>query len=698
MKWSGFLLWLALWLPVSGAAAPQTEAHIARVIAALLERSHFSAPGREAEISGPFLDRYLEMLDGARLHFTEEDLREFEPYRTKLAGLTLEAGDVEPAHRMYARYLERLAQRVEYAKATLTNEVFDFTGTDAYRLDRRREPRPADLAAARQLWRQQLRYEYLEEKLADKSDAEIVGVLSRRYARQLRTMQQLKPDQVVEMYLAALAHVYDPHSDYLGPRQLEEFAIGMRNSLFGIGAVLQYDDGYCKIRELVAGGPAATSHQLKPGDRIVAVAQGDEEWVDIVEMPLADAVRLIRGPQGTTVRLTIVPADAELSARRVVSLVRDEIKIESQQAKAWIVDRPGEPRVGIIQLPSFYQSEGVSATADVAALLGKLVEAGVAGLILDLRLNGGGSLEEAIKLTGLFFDYGPVVQTKDAEGRVQVSRDPDPLTRYDGPLVVLTSRLSASASEILAGAIQDYGRGVVVGDPATFGKGTVQSMIQLGSLMPPDAAEQVANPGALKLTIRKFYRPSGSSTQLKGVEPDIVLPTPTGVMKVGESEMPAALPWDEVPVTRYRRLDRVTPHLAVLREKSAARVASDEEFVWLREDMQRLESQRDNPVVSLNEAERRREKADREARRQARQSARAKRAGSAETKYEITLKNLATPGLPEPLTAALTNATVAAVVGKDVLAGEDKSADVDVTLEEARRILSDYIAALAAAP
>jgi carboxyl-terminal processing protease len=694
MRWFRLVwFWTVAWLPIGALAAADAEGNIARVIAALLERSHFAAHDRESDISGKFLDRYLDALDGAKLHFTAGDLEEFAPYRENLAELTLQAGDVAPAHRIYARFLERLEQRVAFVKAALSNEVFTFTGHDTYRLDRRSEPRPTDRAAAEQLWRQQLRYEYLQEKLADKPEAEIVGLLARRYARQLRAMQQLKPDQVVELYLAALAHVYDPHSDYLGPRQLEEFAIGMRNSLFGIGAILQYDDGYCKIRELVPGGPAATSQLLKPGDRIVAVAQGDEEWVDIVEMPLAEAVRLIRGPKGTTVRLTILPAEGEGSTRKVVALVRDEIKIESQQAKAWIVDDAGAPRLGIIQLPSFYQSDGVSATADVAALIAKLQQANVAGLILDLRLNGGGSLEEAIKLTGLFFDYGPVVQTKDAEGRIQVSRDPDPLTRYDGPLVVLTSRLSASASEILAAAIQDYGRGIVVGDPATFGKGTVQSMIQLATLMPPGTAD---NPGALKLTIRKFYRPSGASTQLKGVTPDIVLPTPTGVMKVGEAEMAAALPWDEVPVVRYRRLERVAPHLETLRAKSAARIAADPEFAWLREDLERFQQRRDQPVVSLNEAERRREKAEREARRLERQRLRAARSGPVGTRYEITLKDLHSPGLPEPVSAALTNATLAAVGGDDGVGDEDKLGDTDVVLEETKRILVDYIAALGA--
>src|SRR5258706_10413202 len=350
-------------------------------------------------------------------------------------------------------------------------------------------------------------------------------------------MTKLSADQVYEVYLTALAHVYDRHSDYMGRRQLEEFNISMSLSLFGIGAQLQSEEGYCKIRALLPGGPAMASKQIKPGDRIVAVAQDGKEPVDIIEMPLIEVVQLIRGPKGTKVTLTLIPGDAvDSSMRKTLTLVRDEIKLENQEAKARIVDLPiadgKTQRIGVIDLPSFYSGDesrnghGHSgATADVAKLIEKLKQENVKGIILDLRRNGGGSLEEAINLTGLFFEFGPVVQTKDGEGHVSVERDRDPTVLYEGPLVVLTSKLSASASEILAGALQDYERAILVGDPSTFGKGTVQSMIQLAPLMHRLKQEPTENPGALKLTIRKFYRPDGSSTQLKGVVPDIILPS-----------------------------------------------------------------------------------------------------------------------------------------------------------------------------
>jgi carboxyl-terminal processing protease len=682
------------------------EAAITEVTARLLENSAYSSSRNPEQVSARFLDRYLDMLDANRIYFLQSDIKGFAPYRTKLETLAVQKGDTSAAHQIFNRFLERLQQRVAFSKELLETETFDFTGNDSYRWDRHDAPRPRDLSEAKELWRQNVRYDYLQEKLNNRQPEDIVKTLSRRYERILHGTQQWKDDQVLEVYLTALAHAYDPHSDYMGRRQSEDFSIAMNLSLVGIGASLQADDGYCKIRELVPGGPAARSKLLKVGDRIVAVAQDAKEQVDIVDIPLQEAVGLIRGAKGTVVRLTIIPASsADSSAHKTISLVRDQIHLEDQEAKARLVEMPGQggqvSRLGIVDLPSFYSGTGgdkesphKSATVDVAKLLAKLKQEEVQGIVLDLRRNGGGSLEEAIALTGLFIKRGPVVQTKDADGNVQVESDPNPSVSYDGPLVVLTSRLSASASEILAGALQDYGRALVVGDSSTFGKGTVQSMLPLANVMRRAGLPVHGDPGALKLTIRKFYRPDGASTQLKGVASNIVLPSPTELLKVSEAEMPDPLAWDSVPPAHHAELDRVAPWVSALRDASARRTAAGQDFVWLREDNDRIKAQLANPVVSLNEKQRRQEKAENEARAEARRTERAARPIAQETRYEITLRNAEQPGLPEPLSAAAVSPTGDGSDGETGLpdhpaTGKDLSADS--ILEETQHILLDYI-------
>jgi carboxyl-terminal processing protease len=671
MKLKSFLGGLGLALALCSAAlttrlhessAPATEeAGIAETTARLLQNSAYASQHDTQQVSGKFLDHYLDMLDGNRLYFLQSDIEEFAPYRTNLEAMAVKNGDTRPAHQIFNRFLQRLERRVAYNKELLASETFDFTGKDSYQWDRHTLPRPRDLDEARQLWRQNLRYDYLQEKLSNRKREEIVKTLTHRYERILQATQQWKDDQVLEIYLTALTHAYDPHSDYMGRQQSEDFSIAMNLSLVGIGASLQADDGYCKIRELVPGGPAARSKLLKVGDRIVAVAEDGKAPVDLVDMPLPEAVSLIRGAKGTVVHLTVIPADsADSSARNTISLVRHQIHLEDQEAKARLVEVSSETghvsRIGIIDLPSFYSGFGGekesaqrSATADVAKLIEKLKQEKVQGIILDIRRNGGGSLEEAITLTGLFIKRGPVVQTKDAGGDIHVEFDPNPSVLYDGPLVVLTSRLSASASEILAGALQDYGRALVVGDESTFGKGTVQSMLPLAKVMRRAGLPFQADPGELKLTIRKFYRPDGASTQLKGVVSDIVLPSPTEALKVSEAEMSDPLPWDSVPSVRHDEWDRVTPHVTALREASARRTSTDQDFTWLREDNDRLKTQLANPVVSLNEQQRRVEKAHDDTRAEARKKDRAGRQAPHETQYQITLKNADLRGLPKPL-------------------------------------------------
>src|SRR2546423_1386389 len=387
----------------------------------------------------------------------------------------------------------------------------------------------------------------------------------------------------------------------MGKAELENFSITMKLSLFGIGALLRSEDGYCKIQELKPG-PAMASKKLKPNDRIIAVAQGEGEPVEVVDMKLSKVVELIRGPKDTEVRLTVVPADApDPSVRKVVSLVRAEIKLEEGEAKAKIIEVPASEgkqlRLGIIDLPSFYSNfelEGrrptadpKSTTTDVAKLLRKLVQEHIDGIVLDLRRNGGGSLEEAINLTGLFIKEGPVVQIRDQRNQIMVDKDPDPTIAYDGPLIVLTSRFSASASEILAGALQDYGRALIVGDSSTHGKGTVQSLLQLAPIMRQRGMALTSNPGAIKITIRKFYRVTGSSTQLKGVTPDLVLPSVNNYGEVGEDPLKNRLDWDTIPSATYEKLNRVEPYLAELKRRFEARSGADPDWGYVRADIER---------------------------------------------------------------------------------------------------------------
>jgi carboxyl-terminal processing protease len=688
----------ALAKPAATVDTATTEANIARATTALLESSQLSHHPLDAQLASKLLDRYLDALDGAHALFFASDVDELAPTRATLAQATRSAGDTRPAHAIYARYLERLRQQVAYDAQLLRSPAsFDFTGHDRFQFDREKAARPRDAAAAHELWREALRAEYLEEKLGEHPPADIPAALVRRHEQQLKTMAELGPDEVLEIYLDALTHVYDPHSDYLGKESMESLSIAMNLSLFGIGATLTNEDGACTIRELVPGGPAALSGALGPGDRIVAVEQASGPAVDVSSMPLSRIVELIRGPKGSPVTLTVLPPTGKAGAARTVHLVRDEVKLEDQQAKARIVDLPaagGALRLGVVDLPSFYSGEGAKngATADVARLLRKLEGEHVRGLVLDLRRNGGGSLEEAINLTGLFIRRGPVVQTRDAGNSVEVGADRDPSVAYPGPLVVLTSRFSASASEILAGALQDYGRAVIVGDTTTFGKGTVQTILPLASIMDKMGMGHAFDPGAVKLTISKFYRPSGGSTELRGVASDILVPSPSEVAGIGESKLVDPLPWDTVPAAPFDKADEVAPYLARLRTGSTARLAADPGFVDIRREVTRLQARLAGGAVSLNEAERRRELAD-EKRLDDAIGAAAKHHAAEAKIYEITVKNAGRPGLPAPMTAESNVANRDRRQGADDLdrdSGERSPTDELIEVESLR-ILADYV-------
>jgi carboxyl-terminal processing protease len=680
-----------------------TEANITRITANLLGQSQLAHHPLDDELAARFLERYLDDLDGTRSLFLQSDVREFAAYRATLARNTLTLGDTHAAHAIFARYLQRLAQQVAYSTELLRTAKLDFTGHDVYSYDREHAERPSDLKAAQALWRQQLRAEYLQAKLSDKKPDDIVRTLTHRRSQQLATMKALDDSEVLEIYLNALAHVYDPHSDYLGHEALQSLNIAMKLSLFGIGASLGYEDGYCTIRELIPGGPAVLSGLLKPGDRILAVAQARGEPVDITDLPLTRAVELIRGAKGSTVRLTVLPAGApEGSPTKTVVLVRDKINLEDQRAKASIIDLPapagGALRVGVIVLPSFYTdlgggraSEERGATADVATLLGKLKAEHVRGIVLDLRGNGGGSLDEAVSMTGLFIRQGPVVQTRNLRGQIEISADRDPAVAYDGPLVVLTSRFSASASEILTGALKDYGRAVVVGDSATFGKGTVQSILPLATVMDASGDGHVYDPGALKVTLSKFYLPDGASTQLRGVASDIVLPSPSDLGLISESTLKNPLAWDAVAKATHERLNLVAPYLGELRERSAERVKSDPRLILLTSEMARLRKSSAEKSVSLNEAERRQELAREKAEEEQRKRAERLHPESRPTTYQITLSNVTLPGLPPPVVPRPDTAPQGSGRPSETATGRELAAGGDPILDEATRILADYI-------
>src|SRR6187399_1299345 len=538
-------------------APASTRETVAMSVGRLLEEGHYTRQKLNEEVSKKFLQTYLEMLDYSHLFFTQEDIDSItKKYASAMAGDVL-MGTLKPGYEIYALYTKRIDERVAKIKELLKQPI-DFKSNVTVELSRQKSPWPKNEAEADQLWRGRIANELLQEHLSEHPIEPAPQLVSRRYERLARNVHEQDKDEQMKLYLDALAQAYDPHSEYLSKADMKNFSINMGLSLVGIGAMLRSEDGYAKIESLVPGGPAQTDGRLKVGDRISAVAQGNASFNDVRDMRLDKVVEQIRGKKGTKVRLLIIPADApDPSKRKTIEIVRDEIKLKDQEARADIVIKKGangEPvKLGWITLPSFYadmERHQKSTTKDVLALLKRLKKENVGGIVVDLRRNGGGSLEEAIALTGLFLKSGPIVQTKGSNGNIVVSSDPDPNIQYGGPLVVLTSRQSASASEIFAAALQDYGRAVIVGDQNTFGKGTVQTILPIArfaSLLGSGSQED----GALKLTIQKFYRVAGGSTQLNGVASDITLPSLTDLPEFGEGSLKNCLTYDQVPKAKY---------------------------------------------------------------------------------------------------------------------------------------------------
>src|SRR6266478_3459578 len=633
----------------------------------LLEEGHYTQQKLNDELSRKFLHTYLELLDYSHLFFTQQDIDALNAKYSSSLDDDVLLGNLKPAYEIYDLYAKRVDERVAKVKELLKQPI-DFKTDATIELSRQKAPWPKDEAEADQLWRGRIANELLQEHLSEHPLEPGPQLVTRRYDRLARNVHEEDKDEQVKLFLDALAQTYDPHSEYLSKADMKNFSINMGLSLVGIGAMLRSEDGYAKIESLVPGGPAQVDGRLKVGDRISAVAQGPADYVDVREMRLDKVVEMIRGKKGTHVRLLVIPADAaDPSRRKNVELVRDEIKLKDQEARADIIirkDENGSPiKLGWLTLPSFYadmDKHQKSTTRDVQALLKRLKKENIAGLVIDLRRNGGGSLEEALSLTGLFLKSGPIVQTKDYNGSIRISSDPDPGIAYSGPLVVLTSRQSASASEIFAAALQDYGRAVIVGDKNTFGKGTVQTILEIGrftSLL----GSRSQDDGALKLTIQKFYRVAGGSTQLHGVASDIVLPSLSDLPELGEGALKNCLPYDEVAKAKYTKWsDTHSLFLDQLRRRSEERVKNDPEFHYVMEDMDRLRHKIDENRISLNEDVRKKELAEDKLRKETRSKERLARHEEEPRIYRLTLDTVDKPNLqlimfPGKLAAAKKN-------------------------------------------
>jgi len=639
---AGFIWWSAM--PAWAASKPMEPgaqaAEVAKSFEKVMPQLHLSHHPMDEGIATNAVALYITMLDYDRTFFMASDVSEFTREAAAQTG-RLHQGDVSLAFKIFERYKERVRNRVEYAD-TLIGKGFDCTTREAYTWKRKDAPWPADEAVWNELWRKKVKNEYVArlvaKELADSEKTNVVAnveagsvkhdaastngtVTSRasdadaqlspevffrkRYKQFLMVLEDSDAEFVLQRYFTAFAQAYDPHSEYMTPSSSDDFEIGMKLSLGGIGALLQSEDGAAKIEKIIPGGPAARDGRLKPGDKIIGVAQDKAEMVDILHWPLYKAVGIIRGKKGSKVTLTIIPASDITGARSTkITLVRDEVKLEDQEAKGEIVmvvgDNGSTNQVGIIRLPAFYadmknringNSVFKSSTRDVVRIITDMKTKAVDGIVLDLRNNGGGSLAEAVEMTGLFFASGPVVQVRESRG-VQVLQDPDPDVLYRGPLVVLVNRRSASASEILAAALQDYGRAVIVGDSKTHGKGTVQSWQPLD--------DHNAALGSIKVTTHSFYRVAGGSTQLKGVVPDIWIPSVLDVMEVGEEYLPYAIPWTVISMARYSPVTDLSSVIPKLKLASENRRAADPRFIAQLGVIARVKKHQSDTEISLN--------------------------------------------------------------------------------------------------
>ena len=648
--------------------AETNYSQVSMYVANMLQIHHYSRMEFDNEVSKKLLKTYLSFLDYNRLYFTQADIDDFEKrFATKLDEImVIEDEALDPAKYIYEVYEKRVAERIAKLKTIIDGGDFTFETDNTIKRRRKEAPWAKDSTDADRIWRNIVEGQMLEEELARRAKAErykdkgkevpeedktVKEIVFERYDRFAKSLESNSEEDICNFFLSALAQVYDPHSEYFSKSEVDNFQNSMRNFLYGIGALLRMDDGAAMIEGIVVGGPAAKQGELQLGDRIVGVAQGESEMVDILYMKLQKIVDLIRGPEGSTVRLKVIPADGGAGDTKEIVIVRQKVDLKEKLANAQLVEMKDEngkvKRVGWINLYSFYADMTggpTSTTTDVRLLLDRLMDEGMQGLVLDLRGNGGGSLEEAINLTGLFIKRGPVVQAKDWHGKTTYRKSDNRFAVYKGPMVVLTDRASASASEILAAALQDYNRAVVVGDKSSFGKGTVQTIMPVSRYMPLFADTERA--GALKVTIQKFYRIAGGSTQLRGVIPDIVLPSYNDAIDTGEESLDYALPYDEIDPRKYDLVNESLPVKKLL-ALSQRRIEASKEYSYMKEDIERMEKQDEKNEISLNLATRQAETAEFKQRRKTRNAERRTRFASLEERekerfkvYRLTLDNV----------------------------------------------------------
>jgi carboxyl-terminal processing protease len=589
----------------------------AKVMTDILSMYHYRKLVLNDSMSSAILDAYLKELDNNKTYFTAADVKSFEKYRTSLDDSTKKE-NVGPAYEIYRVFRKRYQERMNYVMSNLVNQNFDYTANEYYETDRDKEPWARDVSELNDLWRKIIKSQFLSLKLSGKKPTEIKETIVKRYERFIKSFNQFNSEDVFSIYMNCITEAYDPHTNYLSPNASDLFNQQMSLSLEGIGAQLQTENDFTKVSRVLPGGPAEKSDKIHANDFITGVAQGkDGEMIDVVGWRLDEVVKLIKGPKGTTVRLQVLPAKTGVNGpSEELTFVRDKIKLKDQEAKKKIInyeDAGKEMKLGVISLPGFYMdfdayqrgdSNYTSTTRDVKRLVGELKKEGINGLVIDLRNNGGGSLEEAIDLTGIFIKDGPVVQVRASDNSVQKRIDEDRSIAYTGPLVVLTNRFSASASEIFAGAIQDYNRGVIVGE-STYGKGTVQTVVDLKRFVKDPSMKDI---GELKFTIQKFYRVSGSSTQHKGVIPDVKLPSALSASQYGESSNPSALKWDVIKSATYQKTPDINGKIiAGLNKSFQERARTDGELKKYIRETEEMKKSLEDTKISLNEVLRKHE-------------------------------------------------------------------------------------------
>ena len=604
----------------------EKQIEVSRQVASLIANYNYKKVPIGDSLSRLIFDNYLKSLDDNRVYFFEKEVIEFKENRD-LMDDQMVMGDLEPAYHMFNVYLERYVNRIQFMIAQLPTIPFDFTKNESLVYNREKLPFMQTQAEMDAYWLQRLKYDLLNLKLAGTDEVKSKETLKKRYENLLSQIAKIESYDVFQSLMTAYTESIDPHTNYFNPNNAAKFNIDMARSLEGIGATLKFENDFVMVAAVVPGGPADKSGQIAIDDKFVAVAQGDGEFVDIVGWRLDNAIQLIRGAKGTTVRLKIVSKGQDIASPKIISIVREKIVLQDQSVKKEIktIQSNGkEIKIGIIDIPAFYADFKAyqagdlnykSTTRDVKLIIDSLKAAKVEAIVVDLRSNGGGSLMEAIDLTGLFLKQGPVVQVRDTKNKIEVGEDDDPSILWDGPMAVLIDRFSASASEIFAAAIQDYGRGIIIGTQS-FGKGTVQNSIDLDQMMGEGASKVIGNTnkfGQINLTIAKFYRINGSSTQHKGVSPDIAFPMVFAADKYGESAEPAALPWDEIKRSNYKTLANIAPIKRVLIEKHDKRMKGNKDFEYLLADIKELKLRDAETSATLNEMAAKKERDEKEA-------------------------------------------------------------------------------------